>query len=556
VSRGSLVPRRELTSAASRYELLLKIASGGMGTVYLARSRDLARLVAVKRAHPHVSGDQDGRRMLLEEARLASRIRHANVASVHDVEETEDDVLLVMDYVEGAALSELLEASWARREALPPSVAVRVALDVCAGLAAVHELVGDDGRPLGMVHRDVSPQNVLVGLDGTSRLSDFGLARLAPAREGSRTSGVVLGKLAYVAPEVIDGRRCTATSEVFALGVVVWEALASRRLFKAATEAETLRRVFEQRAPRLSRVAPHLSTALDAPVARALEKDPAARYPSVRAFAEDLEAAALAEGLFATSSEVGAMVAELVGERLGERRERLWAAMRSAALGETSEPSRGRTASLGPPRSAWPQGDRTQPAAIPAMTDVVPPSLRAAWPGATTALEAPTTALEAPTTVLEAPTTVLEAPTVALPPSRRSPGAAGSTGSLAVRVTANDAASPRSSARVWIALCASGAAVALALALAALGAGWLARGEEPVPAGASVSASTFVEIARPPERAPLTSDLLPPAEPRGTTIDLDDLETVTRAPARPSDASPARADPPPNPYRRTRGRAE
>src|SRR5262249_40006237 len=153
------------------------------------------------RAHPHLLDDPQAQRMLVTEARLASRIHHANVVAVHDVERRDGEVLLIMEYVEGASLAKLVEAGNAVGREIPYRVAVRVVLDACAGLAAVHELTDDDGRPVGFLHRDVSPQNILVGVDGTSRITDFGLAKLISSE---RASGSLNGKLAYLAPEVIE----------------------------------------------------------------------------------------------------------------------------------------------------------------------------------------------------------------------------------------------------------------------------------------------------------------------------------------------------------------
>jgi len=338
---GNFTPRTH-REHASRYELLLKIASGGMGTVYVARATDLDRLVAVKRAHAHLLEDPSTRMDLLREAQLASRIRHANVASVHDVEETSEGLLLVMEYVEGASLSGLLDLAWGRHGTFPPSVAVRIVLDVAQGLAAVHELVGDDGQPLCMVHRDVSPQNVLVGLDGTSRVADFGLAKLASARDASRSLGTIQGKLAYLSPELLDGVRCNPRSELFSLAILLWETLASRRLFRGASDAETLRRVARAEAPPISSAAPHLGHFLDDVLGRALARDPAARQASVRAFANELERAARSANLIATTSEVSATVEALAGAGLAERREQLGLALAAHREGRETSDALGR----------------------------------------------------------------------------------------------------------------------------------------------------------------------------------------------------------------------
>ena len=322
---GGLVRQRERPARSSRYELLVKIGSGATATVYVARrsaatsgSSQFSRLVAVKRAHPHLVDDAAARRTLLEEARMASGIHHANVAAVQDLEESEDDLLLVMDYVEGGSLAELLEAD--TKTPLPPAVAVRIVLDVAAGLSAVHEWVGDDGSPLGLLHRDVSPQNVLVGIDGTTKLTDFGLARLVHGAESSRTTGQMQGKAAYVAPEYVDGAPYTVACEVFALGVVLWETVACRRLFRGANEADTLRRVMAAEAPPLSKVVPKVGTALDALLEKALAKSPDRRFPTVRAFLDALQAAARKNDLMAISSEVGSCVRDRIGPALEDRK--------------------------------------------------------------------------------------------------------------------------------------------------------------------------------------------------------------------------------------------
>src|SRR5262245_59776593 len=157
--------------SSSRYELLVKIASGGMATVYVGRLRGAAgvwRLVAIKRAHPHLIEDASFKRMLIDEARLASRVHHPDILAVPDVEEFEGELRLVMDSVEGAALSELLAKSAEDQRRLPPRIAVRIALDACAGLHAAHELTDERGAPLRLVHRDISPHNILVGVDGVA----------------------------------------------------------------------------------------------------------------------------------------------------------------------------------------------------------------------------------------------------------------------------------------------------------------------------------------------------------------------------------------------------
>lgn len=316
------VSRRSALGGGSRYELLVKIATGGTATVYVGRlrgSEGFSRLVAIKRAHPHLRDDPSARRMLVREATLASRIHHANVVPIHDVEQSDDELLLVMSYVEGGTLAELLEAaSGDDVEPLPPEVALRIVIDACAGLSAVHELRDDDGRPLGLVHRDVSPQNVLVGVDGTSRLTDFGLAKVTEVSTSS-TAGVQ-GKVAYLAPEYVEGHEYTQAADVFSLAVVAWEALSGRRLFKGNSDADTLRRVVSEEAPALSEACRDYDDRLDAVLAEALDKDPAPRTQSVATLSQRIAEAARPI-VPATHLEVGEAVRRLLKGALSRRRE-------------------------------------------------------------------------------------------------------------------------------------------------------------------------------------------------------------------------------------------
>ncbi|HSN97363.1 MAG TPA: serine/threonine-protein kinase, partial [Candidatus Nanopelagicales bacterium] len=307
---------------SSRYELLVKIASGGSASVYVGRvtgSAGFSRLVAVKRAHPHLAHDPAVQKMMRTEARLASGLNHANVVAVQDVEQVGAELLLILDYVEGASLSELISASAHAGKPLPPRVALRVALDACAGLAAVHEIEGRDGRPVGFLHRDVSPQNILVGVDGTARITDFGLAKHI-CSDASKASGTLQGKLAYLAPEIIDKVAFSVQSDLFAMAVVLWEAVARRRLFQGDTWADTVRKVGLVQPPPLSRAVPGLDPRLDQVVARALAKEPGRRHPTVRAFLQDLEAIGVEQNLIATTSEVAAHVLSVVGDELRRRR--------------------------------------------------------------------------------------------------------------------------------------------------------------------------------------------------------------------------------------------
>ena len=260
-----------------------------MATVFLGSlegALGFRQLVAIKRLHPHLVEDPGFREALLAEARLAAGIHHANVVDVRDVEAVGDAVQLVMDYIEGASLGELVRACASEGRHLPAGVAVRVVLDACAGLHAAHELTGDTGRALGLVHRDVSPQNVLVGIDGVARVTDFGIAKCIETSDPGTSRESLKGKVGYMAPEYVRGETVDRRVDVFALGVVLWEALCGRRLFRGQSDAETLERVLSATVPPVSEVSPELAP-LDAVVARALHRDPALRFPTTEAMAHE-----------------------------------------------------------------------------------------------------------------------------------------------------------------------------------------------------------------------------------------------------------------------------
>jgi serine/threonine-protein kinase len=306
---------------SSRYEALLKLASGGMATVWVGAARGglgFRQLVAIKRPHPHLIERPEYRRELIAEARLASLIHHANVVDVRDVEVVEGQISLVMDYVEGASLGELLVAASKGGQRIPAPVAVRIVLDALAGLHAAHEAKDERGRPIGLIHRDISPQNVLVGVDGVARVADFGVAKLTDL---STTHGALKGKLGYMPPEYLRGEKIDRRFDVFAMGVVLWECLCGKRLFKGEHDADTFNRILTSRVPRVSEIVPELGGALDSVVEVALAKSRDERFDNASAMASALETCAREVGLVARHQEVAETVESLVGPALAERRE-------------------------------------------------------------------------------------------------------------------------------------------------------------------------------------------------------------------------------------------
>jgi hypothetical protein len=298
-------------SFGPRYETIAEIGSGGMASVWVGRVVGAGdQLVALKRAHPHVKTDERAAEAMMREAELAARVRHPNVVGVHAVDEVGGDLVIVLDYVEGATLRLL----WQRLEeqrVVRPREMIRILLDIAAGLDAAHRA--------GLIHRDVSPSNILVGSDGVARLSDFGIAK-AQFSDGEQTkTGILKGKLAYMAPEYLMYQRIDALSDMFSFGVIGWEALTGHRLFKGDSDLETLAKIADADVRAISSERPELR-AFDGIFLRALAKQPEDRFASLDELAGELEVLARGYDLIASHAEVAALVEHLAGPELSERR--------------------------------------------------------------------------------------------------------------------------------------------------------------------------------------------------------------------------------------------
>ncbi|MDX2055644.1 MAG: serine/threonine-protein kinase [Polyangiaceae bacterium] len=308
-----------------RYELLLPIGSGGMATVYLGRYRGAGgfeRDVAVKVMHAHLREDEESKLHLLDEARLAARIRHPNVVPVLEVGDEAFGLYLVLEYVEGDSLAGLLRV-WPDMDAKKQNrLLARIMSDALCGLEEAHGLKGEDGAFLGLVHRDFSPHNIMVGVDGVARLTDFSVAKASDRAVRTRT-GMVKGKIGYMSPEQARGHALDRRCDVWAAGVVLWELAASRRLFPKSDAVSTLLKIVTEAPPRLSTVLPEVSPELDDIVASALSMDVETRCPSAVELRKNLERFWLKHDGIADREEVAAFVSELVGERLRTQRQRI-----------------------------------------------------------------------------------------------------------------------------------------------------------------------------------------------------------------------------------------
>jgi serine/threonine-protein kinase len=331
-------PRRRVIG---RYVLHDEIAAGGMATVHIGRLLapvGFSRTVAIKCLHPQFAKDPEFVSMFLDEARLAARIRHPNVVATLDVVALRGELFLVMEFVQGESLSRLVRHARETRGSMPLSIVVSVMSGMLQGLHAAHEACNERGEPLDVVHRDVSPQNVLVGIDGVARVLDFGVAK-AIGRLQTTRDGQIKGKTAYMSPEQIQGREVDRRTDVYAASVVAWEALTGRRLFVGDSAAEIMNQILEKKIEPPSRHAPEVPRAVDAIVLRGLSRRANDRLANALEMSAALENAVVP----ATSRQVGEWVKSIAGDVLDERAARVHAIEREA-VGESEVVVRGKRA--------------------------------------------------------------------------------------------------------------------------------------------------------------------------------------------------------------------
>ena len=303
-----------------RYALYDAIASGGMATVHFGRqvgAAGFSRTVAIKRLHAQFAQDPEFVSMFLDEARLAARISHPNVVPTLDVVDLQGELFLVMEYVRGESLARLSRAAAKLGSRIPFEMVVTLMVGVLHGLHAAHEARSELGDPLGIVHRDVSPQNILIGVDGAARVLDFGIAK-SMGQIQTAQEGQLKGKLSYMAPEQIRG-DVSRSSDVYAAAIVLWELLTGRRLFLGDDDAQIIERVRAGCTTPPSALVPGLSPALDAVVLRGLSLDPAGRYATAREMALALEDTVPP----VAASKIGEWVESMMTETLSERTSRI-----------------------------------------------------------------------------------------------------------------------------------------------------------------------------------------------------------------------------------------
>lgn len=299
-------------SEQQRYRVIERLESGGMAEVYRAEAESLAgfkKTVAIKRVLPHLASNKKFISMFLDEAKLSLHMTHANVVQVFDVGMSDETYFIVMEFVDGCNLKSLMDAVRKRGSLIPLPQAVHLMIECSRGLSYAHELTDNDGKPLHIVHRDVSPPNILLSKRGEVKVVDFGLAK-ATTQLDKTDPGVVKGKFSYLSPEAADGIEVDHRADIFAAGIILWEMLAGRRLFLGESDYQTVQLVRAATVPSLSRLNPSVPADLQDIVARALARDPDARYQSAREFGDSLAQFIFSHGLKVTGFDLGQFVRE------------------------------------------------------------------------------------------------------------------------------------------------------------------------------------------------------------------------------------------------------
>ena len=312
-----------------RYELIHRLGHGGMASVYLGRAIGTAgfeRLVAVKVIHPHLANEVEFVDMFLDEARIAAKIHHPNVCEILDLGDDEGLYFMVMEYVEGETLSSLVRQLRKREEKLPVACALQIAADACRGLEAAHAQKDHDGTPLNLVHRDVSPHNLLVTMDGRVKVVDFGIMKAAGKRSNTLT-GQLRGKLTYMSPEQARGEPVDRRSDIYAMGVILWELLAGNRFYRGETDSEVLAQVSLGRKQDITEYRADLPASVVAILDKALAESRSKRYATADEMLKDLRAA-LRQLLDADEDDPREVLGALMERFFGSRIKYIQAAIR------------------------------------------------------------------------------------------------------------------------------------------------------------------------------------------------------------------------------------
>jgi eukaryotic-like serine/threonine-protein kinase len=307
----------EVGSTANHYQILARLATGGMAEIFLARgisAPGVERYCVLKRILRNRASDVHFVKMFLDEARLAAQLQHANIAQVYDIGKLGDSYFFTMEYVHGETVRALLQRARSLRRELPLGCILTVLNGAAAGLHHAHTRIGIDGRPLNIVHRDVSPSNLMVGYEGGVKVVDFGVAKAADRMQETK-SGTVKGKISYLSPEQCRGHAIDRRSDLFSLGICFWEMLTTERLYRRASDFENMTAIVNEAPPPPSSRRPGLAPAIDAIALRLLAKDPAARFQTAEELVEALEDIGTEAGAKISSSALGRVLRDMFGQR-------------------------------------------------------------------------------------------------------------------------------------------------------------------------------------------------------------------------------------------------
>lgn len=307
-----------------RYSLLSRIASGGMGEIYLARltsTQGVERYVAIKLLLPQFTEEKSVVDLFVTEARIAARIQHPNVCQVYELGTANDELFICMEFLQGVPVSAILQTHNANAP-IPVGIAAAIVEQACAGLEFAHRLKDENGKSLGVVHRDISPGNLFLTSNGVTKVLDFGVVKANDKAVKTQT-GVLMGKMGYMSPEQIKGDTVDCRSDIFSLGIVLFELLTNRRLFSRESEYYTLKAILEEPVTKLREWSPHFSTELEAVVSKALSQDVNKRFSSMSEFSDALNSAMRKGGGLASTSEIKKFVHKNYSEKLGEVEELL-----------------------------------------------------------------------------------------------------------------------------------------------------------------------------------------------------------------------------------------
>lgn len=313
-----------------RYQIVKKIDAGGMAEIFLAKAmsiQGMEKLVAIKRVLPSLTKNEKFISMFLDEARLSITLNHANIVQVFDVNQSSGTYFIVMEYVEGFNVRRIFQKASEVGYRMPLAFVCYMMMEVCKGLEHAHTRKDSAGKPLRIVHRDLSPPNVMISKSGEVKITDFGLAK-ATSQLTKTDPGIVKGKYSYLSPEVTEGKSADHRADLFAVGIVTWELLANRRLFLAKTDVETVELVRKAEVPPLSKFNKDVTPEFERIVMRALARDPKKRFTSARELGDALADYLFKNGLKTTSYDLAQMVDHLFGanvphEDASERRQRI-----------------------------------------------------------------------------------------------------------------------------------------------------------------------------------------------------------------------------------------